>query len=297
MGLLSGAVSISRFNVTRRPPEPDFDAARFEEIEPSSELESRGVIPFAPGADYRVGDNRWAFRVRIDRLRPDATRLRERFRELIQDEIDAGAETIAPKLRRELRQTAKEEVLATAAVSTRILECCLDDDVLYVVATAKAPLVVVAGELERIGIEIAAKAPWVRRGEEVESGVDLVALPAQSAVGFEMMRELLGDTVLDIEPDRGRVKLQSRDTQITLAGMVIHDLLHFLEQEADILAARMVTEDATFDFDVVNFRVTNLRIATEPTEDWKEQLNGRLERIAEIFEILDMKYYELSHQE
>ncbi len=297
MGLLSGAVSISRFNVNRRPPEPDFDAAGFEEIAPGSEdTESRGFIPFGPGTGYRVGDDRWAFRLRIDRLRPDTTRVRERVRELIQAEIDLG-EDLGPKRRRELRKAAQEEVAATAAASTRILECCLDDDVLYVAATAKTPLVAVAEELERIGVEVAAKAPWVPRGEvDPENPVTLPPEPADSAVGFEMMGDLLGDTVLNIEPDNGRVKLRSRDTQIALAGMVIHDLLHFMEQGADILAAKLVAEDASFDFDVLSFRITNLRIASEPTEDWKEQLNERLEKISEVFEILDMKYYELSHQ-
>ena len=57
----------------------------------------------------------------------------------------------------------------------------------------------------------------------------------------------------------------------------------------------MVAGEATFDFDVVSFRVTNLRILSEPTEDWKEILNERLEKISEVYEILDMKYYELSH--
>ena len=295
MGLLSGAVNISRFHVTHRPPEPDFEAARFEEIALGSEEESRGFIPFGPGAGYRIGDQRWAFRVRIDRVRPDATRVRERLRELIQAEV----EDVGPKRRRELRETAVEEDLATAAPSTRILECCLDDDVLYVAATAKAPLLVVAGELERIGVEIAPRAPWVRRGAEAASavGVVLPPEPAESAVGFEMMRELFGDTVLDIEPDNGRVKLRNRDTKITLAGMVIHDLLHFLEQGADILAAKMVAEDVSFDFDVQSFRITNLQIVAEPVEDWKGQLNQRLEKISEVFEILDMKYYELSHQD
>ena len=153
----------------------------------------------------------------------------------------------------------------------------------------------VAGELGRLGMAIVAKAPWVRRGEAGESAVDLAAEPEESAVGFELMRELLGDSTMAIEPDEGRVKLRTRDTRIALSGVVIHDLFHFLEQGADILAARMVAEGVTFDFDVVKYRITNLRVVTEPAEDWKEVLNERLEKISEVFEILDMRYYDLSH--
>ena len=295
MGLLSGSVNVSRFNVTRSFGEPDFDAARFEEIDPASEIhESRGLLPMGPGAGFRIGDERWAFRVRIDRQRPDATRVRERLRELVRAEEDAGEE-VGPTRRRELRRLATEEIVAATSPSTRIIECCLDDDVLYVAATARAPLAVVAGELGRLGMKIVATAPWVRRGEAVESAVDLAAEPEESAVGFQMMRELLGDSTMAIEPDDGRVKLRTRDTRIALSGVVIHDLFHFLEQGADILAARMVAEGVTFDFDVVKYRITNLRVVTEPAEDWKEVLNERLEKISEVFEILDMRYYDLSH--
>ena len=298
MGLLSGSASVSRFNVLRRPPQPDFDAARFEEIAAGSERhESRGFIPFQPGGDYRIGEERWAFRLRIDRLRPDATRVRLRLRELIQAEIDDGGE-VGPTLRRELRKQAVEEVTAVTSPSTRILECCLDDDLLFVASTAKTQLGIVAEELGRIGVAIEPRVPWLHRGEaDSESPVAVTGEPADSAFGSRMMQELLGDSSLSIEPDDGRVRLRSRDTRVALSGVVIHDLLYFLEHGAEILAAKMVAEDVTFDFDVQSFRVTNLRLATDPTEDWKEQLNERLEKIAEVFEMLEMRYYELSHQE
>ena len=45
MGLLSGSVSITRFNVTKMPAKPDFDKAAFKEIAEGSEVRlSRGFV-------------------------------------------------------------------------------------------------------------------------------------------------------------------------------------------------------------------------------------------------------------
>ncbi|MEE8523051.1 MAG: hypothetical protein V3T72_03895 [Thermoanaerobaculia bacterium] len=296
MSLLSGSVSLSRFYVLRRPALPDFDQARFESIDRESEERlSCGFSPFRLGADYRIGAERWAFRIRIDRLRPDATRIRERVGELVRDELEEGAEVVGPTKRRELRHQATEEIVAVTSPSTAILECCLDDDVLYVSSTAATRLGIVADQLRRIGVEIAPKVPWNRRDDEFESPVTVTPEEPGSSIGGRMMEELVGDTVLNIEPDDGRVKLRTRDTQIALRGVVIHDLLYFLEHGAEIVAAKMVTEEATFDFDVQSFRITNMSIAADPSDDWQQQLNRRFETISEVFEILDMKFYELSH--
>ena len=70
MGLLSGAASVTRFNLPVRPQEIDFEAAAFRAIAPGSEVrESVGFVPVEPEAEYAVGAGRWAFRVRVDRLR------------------------------------------------------------------------------------------------------------------------------------------------------------------------------------------------------------------------------------
>ncbi len=296
MSLLSGSVSLSRFFVLRRPDEPDFEQARFESIDRASEERlSCGFSPFRLGADYRVDDERWVFRIRIDRLRPDATRIRERVRELVREEIEEGAEAVGPTRRRELRKQATEEIVAGTSPNTAMIECCLDDDVLYVGSTAASRLRLVAEQLRRIGVEIAPKVPWSRRGDEFESSFAVAPEASASRVGFQMMEELVGDTALNIAPEDGRVKLRTRDTDILLRGVVIHDILHFLEQGAEIVAAKMEAEDAKFDFDVESFRISNLSIEIAPSDDWKETLNRRFERISEVFEMLDMKYYELSH--
>jgi hypothetical protein len=47
MGLLSGTVAVTRFNVAVPVEGPDFERARFWEIEPGSEVRERiGFVPF-----------------------------------------------------------------------------------------------------------------------------------------------------------------------------------------------------------------------------------------------------------
>ena len=90
MGLLSGTVAVTRFNVVVPPEGPDFERARFWEIEPGSEVRERmGFVPFELDAPYEVAQGRYVFRVRVDRIRPDATAVKERLRELIKTEMEA----------------------------------------------------------------------------------------------------------------------------------------------------------------------------------------------------------------
>jgi electron transfer flavoprotein alpha subunit len=74
MGFLSSSISVTRFNVVVPPEGPDFERIQFWAIDPNSEVRERiGVIPFEIEAPYEVGQGRYAFRVRIDRIRADAT--------------------------------------------------------------------------------------------------------------------------------------------------------------------------------------------------------------------------------
>lgn len=298
MGLLSGSVSVTRYNLTKMPKKLDFDKARFQEIQPGSEIRlSQGFIPMEPGADYEVGHRRWGFRVRIDQLRPDATQVRERYRELIRTELDAGAESVGPKKRKELRSLAEEEILVTTSPSTRIIEGAIDGRILYVASAAKSQLGIVLEQLRRLGVEAQLKAPWTdREVPAYHSDVFESHEPGESALGCRFLKDLVGDMELTIEPESGYVKLRTTDTNVTISGGVLHDLLHFIETEAEILSAKVTTGETSFRFDAPSYRLSNLRIETERHGHWTERLEERLERISDVFDLLDAKFDDLIAQ-
>lgn len=295
MGLLSGAVSISRFNVKKLPRKLDFDQARFVDIVPGSDQwTSTGFVPMVPGEPYEVGAGRYAFRVRMDRLHADATLLRERFRELVRAELEAGGAYVSAKRRRELREQAEEELAAQTLPTSRIVEGCLDGRLLYVAATARDQLGVTTQLLRRIGVVVEPKAPWIDRGDVgYESSLFPDLDPGQSVLGCRLLRELVGDMELSIEQESGYVRIRTPDTNVTLAGSVFHELLHYLELDAEILVANMVAGDVSFRFDALSYRVSNLKVDSEPHEHWTEALHARLEKFAEVYEMLDRKFFEL----
>jgi hypothetical protein len=295
MGLLSGSVSVSRFNVTKLPKTVDFDRAAFREIEPGSEIRVRqGFVPPDVGVPYEAGTKRWAFRARMDRLRADPTLLRERFRQLVHAEIAAGAQFLSAKRRREIREQADEELTAQTLPSSRIIEGCLDGRVLYVASTAMAYLGVVTELLRKIGVHVEPKAPWIDRGD-LESPASVVSdlQPGQSVLGSRLLKELLGDSEVSIAEDNGYARLQTPDTKVTLSGSVLHELMHYVELDSEILVANMTAGEVTFRFDALSFRLSILKIETSKHEHWTERLDERLEKIAAVFDLLDRKFIEL----
>ena len=297
MGLLSGSASVTRFNVLSRPEEPDFELGAFREIPRGTEVRERaGFVPFEPEAPYRVGQNRLAFRVRIDTLRPDPTRVKERLKELEKTEKDAtGAGFVPSKKRRRLRELAEEEMLSQAAPTSRVIECCLEDRVLYVGTTANTHLGLVLGLARLVGIDATFKAPWIDRDEpEASSPLVEAAGPGQSVLGCRFLRVLLADSDLVYEPETGSVALRAPDARVTLAGAVIPEVHRYVDRGAEILSAKLLMDDVSFRLDGLSFRVGALRIETERFDSWIEQLDARLERIVAVYDVLDAKYAELS---
>ncbi len=295
MGLLSGSVSISRFNITSFPATVDFEKARFQEIEPGSEQRySHGFIPMDLGEPYEIGARRYAFRVRMDRMRADPTLLRERFRQLVHSEIEAGAPFVGAKRRRELRELAEEELVAQTSPSSRIIEGAIDGDILYLASTAKAYLGVVMQLLRGLGIMVEPKAPWIDRGDTgFESSLLPNLDPGESVLGCRLLKELVGDSELTIEPEKGYIRVQTLDTKVTLSGAVFHELMHYLELDSEILVANMMAGETSFRFDALSFRLSNLKVETGKHDHWTELLDERLEKIAGVFELLDRKFFEL----
>ncbi|HEX2165222.1 MAG TPA: hypothetical protein VHM02_14855 [Thermoanaerobaculia bacterium] len=296
MGLLSGSASVTRFAVTARPPEPDFDSAAFHAIAPGSEVrESIGFVPFELGAPYQVGNARWAFRVRIDRLRPDPTAVGERVKQLLAAEMEAtGAPFVGRDKRRRLKELAEEELIVHAAPRSKIVEGALDGDVLYLGTTAKNAVGLVTGLLRRIGVTGEPKAPWLDRAEpEVASEVVPLRDAGQSVLGCRFLAALAGETDLFFEPIAGSVRLLAGETKVSLAGVVLADLLAYLERGAEVLAGKLTTGEVTFRLDGASWRIGGLAVETGRHDHWTELLDERLEKIAAVYELLDAKYAQL----
>jgi hypothetical protein len=297
---LSGTVAVTRFNVAVPLEGPDFERARFWEIEPGSEVRERiGFVPFELDAPYEVGKGRYAFRVRIDRVRPDATAVRERLKELIKAEIEtSGKPFVGAKTRKKLRELAEAESALRQAPRTRILECCIDGPVLYVGSTAKTHLGTVLTLLRQAGVEGDFKAPWLDEAPEADETSDVVLPrePGQSVLGCRFLRALLDEPEVMVEPETGSVRLATREARVTLAGGVLRDLFRYLEEGAEILSAKIHLGPVKLRFDALSYRLSGLKLEPARNEHWTLDLDQRLEQIAAVFETLDTKYAALKER-
>lgn len=295
MGLLSGSISVTRFNVAPFSEEPEFEEARFFEIEPGSEVrEQVGFVPMEPDAPYTVGHGRYAFRVRIDRLKPDPTAVKERVKQLVKVEMEStGAPFVGAKKRKELRELAEEELIVRATPTSKIIECCLDGQVLYVASTAKSFLGTVAAQLRKIGLVAELKTPWLDRDDgEIESEMVEAYEPGQSVLGCRFLKALVEDPEVMIEGEAGSVQLKTASAHVSLRGAVLGDLHRYIERGAEILSAKVVTADASYRFDALNYRINGLKVETERHDHWTQLLDERLEQIVAAYEMLDRKYVE-----
>ncbi|MEM7051914.1 MAG: hypothetical protein AAF604_19765 [Acidobacteriota bacterium] len=296
MALISGSASVTRFNLVHAPEPPDFERAAFHGIMAGSEVrEAVGFIPFEPGAPWEVGTRRYAFRVRIDKLRPDPIAVKERLKLLVQTEMEeTGAPFVGPKKRKRLRELAEEELIVQSSPRSHIIEGCIDGDLVYVGSTAKAYLGTVLQLMRQIDVVADYKTPWIDLDEpEVDGEIVETTEPGQSILGCRFLRNLLGDRDIMVEPESGYVRLQTRDARITLTGAVLNDLRRYVERDAEVLAAKLVAGESGFRFDALSWRIGSLRIETGRHDHWTDLLDERLEKIADVYELLDRKYSSL----
>ncbi|HEX2254577.1 MAG TPA: hypothetical protein VHQ65_15010 [Thermoanaerobaculia bacterium] len=297
MPLLSGTVSVTRYNVTARPAgPPPLDEVAFREIDPASEVrESVGLLPFEPEADYQVGHDRYAFRLRVDKRRPDPTAVRERVRQLVAVELETtGVPFVGPKKRRALRELAEEEILPDTSPRTSIVECVLDGHVLYVGSTAKNTLGQVLTLLRKVGVSADPKTPWLDRGEpQTESDLVEMREPGASVLGCRFLAGLVGDREITFEPESGSVRLRTPEARVTLVGAILSDLIRYTERGVEVLSGKLTTGEVAFRLDGPTWRISGLKVETGRHDHWWELLDERLEGIAAVFERLDAKYEEL----
>jgi hypothetical protein len=294
MGLLSSSVSVTRFNVVIPPQGPDFERIQFWAIDPGSEVRERiGIVPFELDAPYEVGQGRYVFRVRVDRIRADATAVKERVKELIKAEMEAtGRPFVGAKTRKKLRELAEAELCTGQVPRSKILECCIDGTLLYVASTAKSHLGTVLTLLRQAGVEADFKAPWLDEAPEIDEASDVVIPkePGQSVLGCRFVKALLEEPEVMVEPETGSVRLATREAKVSLTGAVLNELFHYLEEGAEILSAKIHVGTYQMRFDALSYRVNGLKLEPVRNEHWTVDLDQRLEQIANVFEVLDSKY-------
>ena len=294
MGILNGTVSCTRFNAAVPPEGPDLDGVSFRAIEPGSEVRERmGFVPYELDAPWEVGARRWAFRVRIDRVKPDPTAVRERLKELVKTEMEqTGRPFVGGKTRKKLRELAEAELALRTPPRTTIVECALDGDLLYVGSAAKTVLGSVLALLRQAGVAAEPKAPWLDEAPEVDELSDVVVPkePGQSVLGCRFVKAVLDDPDVMIEPETGSVRLATREARVTLGGAVLRDVYRFIEEGAEILAAKLLVGGVPVRFDALSYRMQGAKLEPVKDEHWTIELDRRLEQIAALWELLDSKY-------
>jgi len=292
MGLLSGSVACTRFNVVAMPDEVDFEAVPFRAIQPGSRIrESMGFVPFEIEEPFRIGDRQWAFRVRIDRVQPDRTRLNERIRELIKLERDQFGPP-SPKKLKSIKRLAEDESVESQSPRTRIIEGFIDDFIVYVGSTAKSYLGSVSALLKKVGIELEFKTPWLDAGqdEDAPEWLDLKS-PAQSVLGARFLASMLRDPEMFVEGVNGHVKLITQEgSKVTLTGAVTPEMERYLDDRASFTSAKFTLEGATFTLDALAYRINGLKIKSFKADHWSTALEARMDIIKDIWELLDERY-------
>jgi len=292
MGLVSGSVSCTRFNVVSLPEQPQFDLIPFRPIQPGSAIrEKEGFIPFEPDEPYEVGARRWAFRIRIDKVALDATVVRERVLELVKIETEAVGPP-GPKMRQKLKMQAEEELMEHPMPRSRVIECLLTETTLYVGTTAKGHLGLVLELLKRIGVEAEFKTPWLDAGQEEEpSGIIDLKEPGQSIWGCRFLRKLMDDPDTFLEPEKGGVRMITNEgVKVTLSGPVVNEMDRMLNEGAHVLSAKLLVDAFAFTLDGLSYRIASLALDNHKNKHWTEALDIRMEKLEELWEWLDTKY-------
>lgn len=293
MGLLSGTLSCTRMNVVAAPERVEFQTQPFRSLQKGSSLtQSQGFIPFELDEPFDVWPGGAAFRVRIDTLIPDATLLRERLKELVKIETEQVGRPSLRRLR-QLKDQAEDELRAQQSPKTKIIECVLDHHILYIGSTAKQHLGSVIALMRNVGVELAFKTPWLEQGEDQEPPAFLkIRDPAQSVLGCQFLRHLLNQPDIFLECQRGFVKLVTADgSDITLRGAVTSHVNRFLAEDTAFMVAKIIVEDAAFQFDAFSYRISGLKGSDPGGDHWIEKLEARLDQLKAVWDFLDERYY------
>ncbi|MCB1051486.1 MAG: hypothetical protein KDC71_12885 [Acidobacteria bacterium] len=292
MGFMAGSVACTRFNVVATPTEIDFDRYAFSPIlKGTYTKESVGFIPFEPGEPYEVGQGRYAFRLRIDKIQIDSTQLKERLRELIKTETELSGPPGKKKMR-DLKDLAEEELLMVATPRTKIIECYLDQYILFVATTSKGQLGTVCSYLKRLGVEVEYKTPWLDHQLEKDPPEWMeLKDPAQSILGCEFIEGITHDEEIYLEGVKGSVKLATPEgAVVSLRGVVGQELERLLGAGAHVISAKLQIGETPLSFDGSSFRIGTMKLRGFKADHWTMRLESRMEQIQATFDFLEEKF-------
>lgn len=295
MGFLSGSLACTRFNIVSIPESIPFNDAAFKLIQPGSTvIESAGFLPFEIEEDYEIGAGKYAFRVRIDKVNIDSTMLKERLRELIKIERDQG-KRVGPKVRRKLKDLAEQELLGQSNPRSKVIEGVIENSILYVGSTSKSFLGKVLELLLSVKVEVEFKTPWLDKELEEEPS-DVVDLkePGQSIYGCRFLKALIDDSECFPEPEKGNIKLATiGNVMVTLTGEVMPEYDHYMAEGAEVLSAKLLLNDLAFSLDGLAYRLSGMKLEAVPGDHWHEVLDGRMNMLKDVWDILDVKFNSL----
>lgn len=295
MSLLQGSLSVSRFHLGLLVL--DCEAAAFVPIPAGDEEnvpKSFGFVPMKPGEPYAIGTRRWAGKVRVDEVTPDPVVVRDRYEELLQEELSqahlAGA-GVGKRRRKELKELAIAESIAGVKPSRRYIEWLLDGNTLYIASTSLPDVSLAVMLFRRIGGEnILPVTPWETLPSMGSTVVEL-AQPFQSVWGARFLRHLAdsgAERVKDVSyvVEGGRVALQAADSRISITGDIWPGFTHHLEQGAEPVVAKLFAGDAVLTLDGLSWWIRGLSLPDVEAEHWTEALDARQERIEAAFDHL-----------
>ncbi len=295
MGFLSGNIACTRFNIVSKADELDFEKSAFHLIQRGSNItESSGFVSFEIEEPYQISNERFAFRVRIDKINVDSTMVKERLRELIKADLDMGNK-LGPKAKKKLKEMAEEEILSQSAPRSKVIEGVIDGEILYVGSTSKSLIGTVLALLQTISVEVEYKTPWLDAGLDEEPG-ELVDLkePGQSIYGCQFLKVLLDAEDVQVEPEKGSVKLvASNHAKVTLAGEVLGELDRYIEEGAELLAAKLLLGEIPLTFDGLAYRINGVKLDSIRADHWTQILDERLDLLIGVWEQLDKEYANL----
>lgn len=248
-------------------------------------------MPMKPGAQYELAGDRCAGRVRMDEVKPDPVVVRDRYEELLTDEVDPPGK----RRRQELAELAWCEAATGTTPRRRYVEWVKDGDLLYI-GSASRPETSAAIDLFRKtgGTNILPATPWETLGDMTCDAVE-ANHPGQSVWGARFLRAVAASPSreMSVSLEEGAASLRRGDLKLSLSGDIRAPLTHHLDEGAEVISARLQGQ-YLLTIDGLSWWIKSLALpAPAPSAHWADSLGTRLAAIRDAFEWIDSAFADL----